>query len=86
MNVSTNNSNCGVWDDHTEFMVNTCSYWMEGVLLTITGTIGLFGNVLSIVILSKPDMYNAFNNLLIALSTTDSIFILLAIMDYSFTR
>ncbi len=54
--------------------------------LLFSGTIGLIGNVLSIVILSKPDMYNSFNQLLIGLSTMDSIFIVLAILDYSFAR
>ena len=77
---------CGNWDEDTEYKVNMCSYWMEGVLLTSTGTIGLIGNVFSIVILSKPEMYNAFNQLLIALSTLDSIFIFLAIIDSSLTR
>ena len=52
----------------------------------LLGTVGLIGNFLSIVILSKPDMYNSFNQLLIALSTMDSIFIILAIIDYSFSR
>ena len=83
---NSSTSSCGVWDEDTEYTVNMCSYWMEGVLLTSTGTIGLIGNVFSIVILSKPDMYNAFNQLLIALSTLDSIFIFLAIVDYSLTR
>jgi len=44
------------------------------------------GNILSIIILSKPDMYNSFNQLLIGLSTMDSIFIVLAILDYSLSR
>lgn len=83
---NSSTSSCGVWDEDTEYTVNMCSYWMEGVLLTSTGTIGLIGNVFSIVILSKPDMYNAFNQLLIALSTLDSVFIFLAIVDYSLTR
>jgi hypothetical protein len=55
-------------------------------LLISAGTIGLIGNILSIVILSKPDMYNSFNQLLIGLSSMDSIFIVLAILDYSFAR
>jgi len=64
----------------------TCSFWMEGVLLTSIGIVGLIGNILSIIVLSKPDMYNSFNNLLIALSTLDSIFIILAIIDYAIFR
>ena len=50
------------------------------------GIVGLIGNTLSIMVLSKPVMYNAFNQLLITLSTMDSIFIILAILDYAFIR
>eukprot|EP00093_Oithona_nana_P011486 11486.XXX_567098_570577_1 [CDS] Oithona nana genome sequencing. len=77
---------CGLWTEEMEHKVYTCCFWMEGLLLTGTGTVGLIGNFLSIVILSKPDMYNSFNQLLIALSTMDSVFIILAIIDYSFSR
>ena len=38
------------------------------------------------VILLKPGMRNAFNMLLISLSTMDSFFIILAIWDYSIAR
>ena len=31
-------SRCGVWDDEARRKVATCSFWMEGVLLSITGT------------------------------------------------
>ena len=40
----------------------------------------------SIMVLSKPKMCNSFNQLLIALSTMDSVFIVLALVDYSFVR
>ena len=40
----------------------------------------------SVIILSKPKMFNSFNQLLITLSTLDSIFIVLAIYDYSWVR
>lgn len=61
---------------------------ISGVLTKVLflGIIGLIGNILSIVILSKPDMYNSFNQLLITLSTMDSVFIILAIVDYSLNR
>jgi hypothetical protein len=40
----------------------------------------------SVIILSKPKMRNSFNQLLITLSTMDSIFIVVALVDYSFAR
>ena len=70
-------------------MVKQTGQWetlLSFLSFLFTGTVGLIGNVLSIVILSKPDMYNSFNQLLIGLSTMDSIFIVLAILDYSFAR
>ena len=30
--------NCGHWDDEIEAIVENCSFWLEGVLLTTTGT------------------------------------------------
>ena len=29
---------CGTWDDEVQSKVDACSFWMEGVILTITGT------------------------------------------------
>ena len=52
----------------------------------ILGIFGLIGNALSILILSKPDMRNAFNQLLIALCTSDSVFTVVAIFDFAITR
>ena len=60
-----------------------CSFWMEGVLLTTIGTIGLIGNTVSIIVLSKSGMKNSFNQLLIVLAAFDSTFISLAILDYA---
>ena len=59
---------------------------MPDITFVVAGVFGLLGNGLSIMILSKPDMRNSFNQLLIALSTMDSIFIILGIADYSMMR
>ncbi|TRY73705.1 hypothetical protein TCAL_00917, partial [Tigriopus californicus] len=79
---TTTSKDCGSWEPK----IDKCSFWMEGVLISITGSFGLVGNLISMVILSKPNMYNSFNQLLITLSAMDSIFIILAIVDYSFVR
>ena len=42
--------------------------------------------VISVIILSKPKMFNSFNQLLITLSALDSVFIVLALYDYSWVR
>ena len=50
------------------------------------GTFGLFGNLLSILVLSAHQMKNSFNRLLIALAIFDSIFIIFVVLDYTFIR
>ena len=65
---------------------NKVQYIVYMMFLLVIGLIGLIGNSVSIVVLSKPDMYNCFNQLLITLSTMDSVFIILAMIDYSFNR
>ena len=68
------------------FHQNKVQYIVYMMFLLVIGLIGLIGNSVSIVVLSKPDMYNCFNQLLITLSTMDSVFIILAMIDYSFNR
>ena len=40
-------------------------YWLEGILIFIVGVIGIFGNVLSIVVLRRCPVNRSFNGLLI---------------------
>ena len=35
----TSSIECGVWNDEVEEKLTTCSFWMEGVLLTGTGKV-----------------------------------------------
>ena len=62
-------------------------YWIEGVLLSGVGFIGLLGNMLTFYVLSKiPCKYNIFNKLLMQLVTGDSISIILMVVDYSMRK
>ncbi len=65
-------------------MVNKRQLHFRRVFLS--GFFGLIGNTLSVLVLTKPNMHNSFNQLLVALSAFDSIFIVLAIVDYSVVR
>ena len=49
---------------------------VPGVLLNIVGVLGLIGNLLSIFILSRPQMKGSTNCILIGLASYDSILIL----------
>ncbi len=37
LNASEKAKKCGVWDSDVKVAVHSCSFWMEGVLLTTTG-------------------------------------------------
>ena len=57
------------WDIVFEFV-------FHGVLLNCVGMLGLVGNLLSIFILSRPQMKGSSNCILIGLATYDSILII----------
>ena len=59
-----------------EFFRRRCTYF------SVFGGLGLFGNLVSIVVLLSKDMRsNCFNNILTALNITDSLHIVFAILE-----
>nr|XP_040569928.1 FMRFamide receptor-like [Lepeophtheirus salmonis] len=54
----------------------TAKFWIEGILQFGVGLLGIFGNILTIFVLSKNKKTN-FNNLLIYLSLTDLVLIII---------
>jgi len=50
------------------------------------GLFGFLGNTLTIFILSRKEMKNSFNRLLVALAVFDNIFICFLLLDYCFVR
>ncbi len=67
-------------------LVGTLAFWVEGVLTFIVGSLGIFGNTLSVSVLAAKDMRNAFNILLIVLATVDTFLIAFTIFDYCLIR
>jgi len=68
--------NTPAYDQYMQFSM------VMGLLLIVFGCLGLVGNILSIIVLNTKDMKsNCFNNLLTALNITDSLHILLAILE-----
>lgn len=59
---------------------------MHGILLCTIGILGLLGNVVSIVILSRPQMKSSINTILIGLVSCDSLLIVTSIFLFSFTN
>ena len=51
-------------------------FFLPGILLNCVGALGLVGNLISIFILSRPQMKGSTNCILIGLATYDIILIL----------
>lgn len=57
------------YDNLFEFITN-------GILLNVVGLFGIFGNVISMIILSRPQMRSSINYLLIGLAKCDTVLII----------
>ena len=51
-------------------------YWITGVISAIVIALGCIGNITAIVLLHKPKMSTAFNQLLIVLCVFDTVFLI----------
>lgn len=63
---------------------NLTELWLGGIFLNIIGFIGIFGNILSMVILSRPQMRSSINYLLIGLARCDTVLIVTAMLLFGF--
>lgn len=59
-------------------------FWCNGILLNLIGMIGILGNSLSLIILSRPQMRSSINYLLIALARCDIILIITSMFLFGF--
>ena len=74
---------CGYSDEINSHTI----FWIEGVLLSVVGWIGVLGNMMTLKVLSNiPSNYNIFNKLLMQLVSGDSISIILLYVDYSLRK
>ncbi|XP_076380449.1 FMRFamide Receptor isoform X1 [Megalopta genalis] len=55
---------------------------IAGVLVNVIGLFGIFGNAISMIILSRPQMKSSINYLLIGLARCDTILIVIAVLIY----
>lgn len=67
------------FDEHTQL-----DFWLSGVLLNSIGIIGIAGNVLSMLILSRPQMRSSINYLLIGLARCDTVLIVTSMLLFGF--
>lgn len=69
----------------TRDVASSCQFWTEGVASVGVAAFGLMGNLISIWVLSVPEMRcTAFNRLLLALAFIDCMFIGPAVLIYVF--
>lgn len=86
----TNESLCEPYQDgvcvdaYCTIRVNLIQFWIGGIFLNVVGFIGIFGNVLSMVILSRPQMRSSINYLLIGLARCDTVLIITAMLLFGF--
>ncbi|CAD7087539.1 unnamed protein product [Hermetia illucens] len=55
-------------------------FWVSGVILNFVGLLGILGNILSMVILSRPQMRSSINYLLIGLARCDTVLIITSML------
>lgn len=55
-------------------------FWVCGVLLNIVGVLGILGNVISMIILSRPQMRSSINYLLTGLARCDTMLIITSML------
>ena len=56
-------------------------FWLEGVGIAVSGTFGLLGNTMSVIVLNTYTSNRSFNNLLISLSIVDNLLIIFTLVE-----
>ena len=72
---------CPDYDPEDLKQVQDFSFIVEGILQTIISILGIFGNTVAAFILSRKEMRNAFNLLLITLACFDSTYLFGSILE-----
>ncbi|XP_059087453.1 FMRFamide receptor-like [Tigriopus californicus] len=70
---------CGTRADVTQYQ-----FWCDGVLLVIIGLGGFVGNLMALVVLSRPKLRDVFHQLLLALACFDILYIICGGVSYTF--
>lgn len=60
-------------------------FWIYGIALNFVGFIGILGNIVTMIILSRPQMRSSINYLLIGLARCDTVLILTSMLLYGVT-
>lgn len=80
-NASAAKLDCPQFGEGNAALVEVSSFWCEGVALCAFAALGLIGNTVSSVILSRKNMRNSFNLLLIALAVYDNTYLFCSVLE-----
>ena len=59
-------------------------FYCEGISISVLGIIGLFGNLLALIVLSRPNLRDVFHQLLFAVASFDLMYIIVGGVNYTF--
>lgn len=77
---SNNSSNDGPSECRQEVNTNgLADFIIYGIFVNLIGLFGIFGNAISMIILSRPQMKSSINYLLIGLARCDTVLIIIAV-------
>ncbi|XP_011879606.1 PREDICTED: FMRFamide receptor [Vollenhovia emeryi] len=87
MQQNFSNTSTSGYDDPYECrqQVNTnglADFVIYGIFVNLIGLFGIFGNAISMIILSRPQMKSSINYLLIGLARCDTVLIIIAVLIY----
>ena len=72
---------CPIFSVEDELFLKSFSFWVEGVVQSVCAGLGIIGNILASVIITRKEMRNSFNLLLVSLACFDSTYLLGSILD-----
>ncbi len=72
---------CPVYTAGDEALLSGVSFWVEGVLQCATAAFGVAGNAVASVIISRREMRNSFNLLLVSLACFDSTYLVGSVLE-----
>ena len=76
-----NCSSCTFLTLEEQILLYDVKFWMEGVIQLSLAVIGVTTNLVSIYVLSRKELLNTFNQLLIALAIFDVLYLVIAFLD-----
>lgn len=80
-NFSLFDYDCPVYGNNSDYVISQTTFWMEGVALSSVAIFGILGNAFSSIVLTRPELKNPFNLLLVGLAFFDSCYLMGSILE-----